>query len=381
MAESSGFFPDISGDRSYTSDWLAKYIASFLGNGVYSGELGAAADGGAMAVVLPSGRAWINGYHYRNDGALTLAIDNADGVLNRIDLLVLRWDVNARSITAQVVKGTPAGTAAAPAVVRTAEQYDLKLAEISVPAGTTAVTQSLITDTRLDKSVCGIVTGMVDQVDTTTFYNQIKDDLAHFKSGSEADFTSWSAEQKASFQTWLDGIKNALDGDTAGNLLNLINAHKADQTVHVTTLACAKSGTVYALTGLTASSGKVRVMFSVPSAYTAGDTVTIDGTAYTLTTTDGSALTSGAWAAGAMITATADVENKALHVRPPVPHTKADIGLGNVDNTADADKAVKYATYSSHAVSSSGSAVRNNTISSSMPTGGQDGDTWDVYDT
>ncbi|WP_411676872.1 hypothetical protein [Caproicibacter sp.] len=79
--------------------------------------------------------------------------------------------------------------------------------------------------------------------------------------------------------------------------------------------------------------------------------------------------------------------------------TKSDLGLGNIDNTADANKSVNYAnsagyagsagsapanggtatyaTYSSHAVSSSGSAVRNNTISSSSPSGGQDGDTWD----
>lgn len=81
-------------------------------------------------------------------------------------------------------------------------------------------------------------------------------------------------------------------------------------------LACTKSGTVYALTGLTATSGKVPVMFSVPTAYAAGDTVTIDGTAYTLKTTDGTALTAGAWAAGAIITGTADIDNKNLWVKP-----------------------------------------------------------------
>jgi hypothetical protein len=234
MAETSGFFPDVSGDREYTSDWLAKYIASFIGNGVYNGELAVTADGSAMSVTLPSGRAWINGYHYRNDGDMTLTIDNADGVLNRVDIVVLRWDVNARSITAQVIKGTPASTAAAPAITRTVEQYDLKLAEISIPAGTTAISQALITDCRLDNSVCGIVTGVLDQVDTTTFYSQIQADLAAFKSGSEADFSTWSEQQKASFDSWFNGIKDILGADEAGNLLNLINDHKADTVSHVT---------------------------------------------------------------------------------------------------------------------------------------------------
>ena len=164
-----------------------------------------------MAVTLPAGRAWINGYHYRNDGPLTLPVDNADGVLHRKDTVVLRWDVNARSITAQVLTGTFSSSPVAPAIVRSAEQYDLKIAEISIPAGTTAITQSLITDTRLDNAVCGIVTGVVQQVDTTTLYAQIQDDLTRFRTTNEADFTAW-----------VQSIKGILGEDEAGNLLNLI---------------------------------------------------------------------------------------------------------------------------------------------------------------
>lgn len=36
-----------------------------------------------------------------------------------------------------------------------------------------------------------------------------------------------------------------------------------------------------------------------------------------------------------------------------------------------------YATYSTHAVGSGGAALRNNTASASMPSGGSDGDGWD----
>lgn len=90
-------------------------------------------------------------------------------------------------------------------------------------------------------------------------------------------------------------------------------------------LSCTKTGTVYALTGLTATTGKVPVMFSADAAYTTGDTVTIDGMAYTLKTTDGSALTAGAWAAGAMVQGIADVDAKTLTVGPPVPHSALDI--------------------------------------------------------
>jgi hypothetical protein len=116
-----------------------------------------------------------------------------------------------------------------------------------------------------------------------------------------------------------------------------ISAHKSDQTVHVTTLACSKSGTVYALTGLTATAGKVPVLFSVPAAYAVGDTVTINGAAYTLKTTDNTALTAGAWAAGAYIHATADIDNKNLWVWPSVPHNAADVGAINPNLLVNTD--------------------------------------------
>ena len=223
MAENSGFFASVGGDRKYNADFLARWIASIIGNGVYDGELAVTAGDG-MAVTLPAGRAWINGYHYRNDGDMALPIDNADGVLNRKDTVVLRWDVNARSITAQVLTGTFSSSPIAPQITRSAEQYDLKIAEISIPAGTTAISQSLITDTRLDNDVCGIVTGVVQQVDTTTLYAQIQDDLTRFRTTNEADFTGWSAEQKAAFDAWLQTMKDIPPEDAAAYLQNQIDA-------------------------------------------------------------------------------------------------------------------------------------------------------------
>ena len=328
MAENSGFFASVGGDRKYNMDFLARWIASIISNGTYNGELAVTADGSAMTVTLPAGRAWINGYYYRNDGDMTLAIDNADGVLNRKDIVVLRWDVNARSITAQVIKGSPASSPIAPQITRTVEQYDLKLAEISIPAGTTAITQSLITDTRLDNDVCGIVTGVVDQVDTTTLYAQIQDDLARFRSVNEADFTAW-----------VNGLKDILDDETAGNLLNLITEHKADtNNPHQTTpeqigavqgntaaWATTDAGigdawnTILVIPGFEFSEG-CQVTFKAPQTPTDSEPVWANriqifreaGGAvigeYALSTLSKEPVSSDAWAVGAMVTVTLSSE-------------------------------------------------------------------------
>jgi len=224
--EKSLFWPDVNGDRPYDDNDVAEFIGGVFTKGGYKGDL-AITTAGNMAVIVPAGRAYVGpiwkNKKYINPSNLTLPIANADGVLHRKDSIVLRYDVNTRDITAKVLTGTFASSPVAPAIVRTAEQYDLKLAEIYIAAGTTQITQAVITDTRLDNSVCGIVTHVIDQVDTTTFYNQIQSDLANFKSVNEADFTAWVAS-----------IKDVLDAETAGNLLNLINDHKADTAVHVT---------------------------------------------------------------------------------------------------------------------------------------------------
>lgn len=99
-------------------------------------------------------------------------------------------------------------------------------------------------------------------------------------------------------------------------LSKLLQGHKADQTVHVTTLACTKTNTVYALTGLTATAGIVSCVFKADAAYAVNDTVTIDGKEYTLKTRDGSALTDNAWAAGAVVGGVVDIAGKVLYVSP-----------------------------------------------------------------
>ena len=213
----SGFFSDVGGDREYDMDFLAAYIGSFISDGVYSDEMAVTADGSAMSVTVKEGRAWMGPdnkrYFKRLPADQTLVIDNADGVLNRKDTVVLRWDINERTITPLVLKGAPASSPTAPAIVRTEEQYDLKLAEVSIPAGTTAITQALITDTRLDNDVCGIVHALVDHLDTATFYQQITADLAEFKASGEADFTAW-----------LESMKDIPPADAAAYLQGQIDA-------------------------------------------------------------------------------------------------------------------------------------------------------------
>lgn len=191
--EKSGFFADIEGDRGYSDNFLAEWVASFIGNGVYNTELGVMAAGDMNITVQP-GRAWINGRIYILTEALTIPVEVSDGKLNRYTSIVLRADANARKITVQAVDGTYSAQPDAPNVTRNSEIYELKLADIYVAAGAISISQAEITDTRLDNEVCGLVYCPVDHIDTDTLYAQIQADLERFQSESQAGFDEWFEE-------------------------------------------------------------------------------------------------------------------------------------------------------------------------------------------
>ena len=184
-------------DRVYLSQHFAAYFASFMGNGVFAGKSNElqvmALSTPQMKVSVLGGQGYINGYWYENTDNLILNIDNADGILNRIDSVVLRLGYAERDMWLAVKKGTPAINPVAPSLTRNADYYELQLATISIPASSISITQSRVSDTRLNKGVCGWVTGLVQQIDTTTLFNQFETYFEEFKKVNEQEYTDWTS--------------------------------------------------------------------------------------------------------------------------------------------------------------------------------------------
>ena len=244
MAEQSGFFNAnvVNGeyDRVYLAEQFAKYFASFIGNGIFGGKsnelMVSESSTTGMKVEVLSGMGWINGYWYENTGNHSLSIAIADGVLNRIDSIVLRWDKVLRNIQLAVKKGEFAGEPSAPAVQRDADVYELKIAEVSVKAGAVSLTQADIRDTRLDSNVCGFVVGVIQQFDTTEFGKQ----LDSFISNYSAEYKDYIDELKDSatasaieYKAFLEGLE--LNGVKELNaLFDRLNALIEDESAFAT---------------------------------------------------------------------------------------------------------------------------------------------------
>ena len=263
-------FNSIDHDRVVKAEDWAWYFATFIGNGVFpkpTNGLQVLADGD-MDVAVKAGCGFINGYAFRNQDDYVITIDVGDGSLNRIDRIVLRWDLTNRQMLLAVKKGTPSASPSAPALTRTADTYELALADISVPRGLTTISQSLITDRRTDPDLCGIVEGTVSQIDWATLtaqldafmaeysaaivhdYNEYIDQIETFESTFEHDASEWmtaqqedfadyvenfeqdaddwmSGEQTA-FEAWVQTLHDILDTETASHLQNEIEALQAE---------------------------------------------------------------------------------------------------------------------------------------------------------
>lgn len=222
MAEKSSFFDSVNADRVYcAADW-ASHMAEYFTNGIFNNGLKVVANND-MSVSIQLGAANVNGYKYKLDtNPKVIDVANADGILNRIDNIVIRLDIPNRQVTAEIVQGNFSENAVAPALTRGTSVYDLRIAKISIPAGTTAITQNLITDCRFNSNDCGNVICAVQSPDFTDILNQY-----------EALWDSLITEKVGSFEQWFEEIKDRLDRDTAGHLLNLINT-KADIPIYDT---------------------------------------------------------------------------------------------------------------------------------------------------
>ena len=175
---------------TYDADDASGYLATRL-SGVYSAEedFAVTAQGG-LSVQVSAGQAWVRPARFKGRSIImeqptTVVLTEADPVRSRIDRIVLRYDAAAKKTSLQVLDGTPDSAApAAPEISRTELVYDLGLAEIRRPAGSTAVTTADITDTRADETVCGVMRDGVTGIPTGTLVQQWQAVIESMKGGS-----------------------------------------------------------------------------------------------------------------------------------------------------------------------------------------------------
>lgn len=184
---------------TYDADDASGYLATRL-SGVYSAEedFSVTAQGG-LSVQVSAGQAWVRPARFKGRSIImeqptTVVLTAADPVRGRIDRVVLRYDAAAKKTRLQVLEGVPDSAGpAAPAITRTELIYDLCLAEIKRPAGSTAVTVADIYDTRADETVCGVMRDGAAGIPAATLIKKLRAEIDKVDKGSFYDKTETDA--------------------------------------------------------------------------------------------------------------------------------------------------------------------------------------------
>lgn len=223
---------------TYDADDASGYLATRQ-SGVYSAEEDFAVSiSGELSLTVSAGQAWVRPSRFKGRSIImeqptTLTLTAADPVRTRIDRVVLRYDAAARQTRLQVLEGTPdSASPTAPAITRTALVYDLCLAEITRPAGSTAITAADVTDTRADEDICGVMRDGVTGIPTAQLIAQWRAAQAAQVAAGQAlldqlreeikDGSAYSkTEADAKFALTADKISTALGYDPGDKLKRL----------------------------------------------------------------------------------------------------------------------------------------------------------------
>ena len=272
-AEEYGYFFDSSSnDRTYSAGSFEDWLKPFFTTGVFTGGLQVTAQSTPdMTVNVSAGFCNIEGKvgRYSSSNSLTLAA--ASGTYDRIDTIVLRRDDTNRCISLEVVTGIASSNPVPTAPTRTATVYELVLAQILVGTGVTEITGSVITDTRSNPDVCGIVAATVTEMDFSQFTTQFNAWFAEFE--TEAD-----SEYAAKLQELADALDQILtEHSLPASVISYSNASSG-----LTSLTVQNAVDELSDIKLDAADGlKMRYVTVATSGWTAGTMTSASGKAYT----------------------------------------------------------------------------------------------------
>lgn len=243
-------------DRAETSDLFALLFASLISDGVLARPstcFQVLGTGEGLSVEVQPGFGMVKGHFAYNDEKMTLSVDSAPQKYSRIDRVVMRCNYLERTVEIVMKTGTEAANPVPPELIRPAagDYFELCLANIRLIAGQKVITQSSITDTRPDSSVCGYITQLIDHLDTDVFFAQLNSFYEEFVEKADGSYDKFMADMQAylnslemsgnsqlkvivdamqnfktiseqDFLDWFDSIKDMLESATNGEMLEEI---------------------------------------------------------------------------------------------------------------------------------------------------------------
>lgn len=220
----SGFFNSVNGDRVYNAEQMSSIFEGLITDGVYEaiGDKLAVQPSGGMTIQVASGRGWCKKHWFNNTTPYQMTLEASDVTLNRWCAVCIKVDESdsVRDAKPSLKYSEYATTPVKPLPENSETVKELILAYVYIKAGAGEITASDITDTRGNSELCGWVTGLIEQLSTTTL------------------FTQW----ESLFNDWFSGLQDLINENTE---TMLVGALPTSVTVTLTAEDWVADGDVY----------------------------------------------------------------------------------------------------------------------------------------
>lgn len=198
-------------DRTYNADDVNDFLEGLVSSqGIYA-TISTACQvvaGTGLQVIVKEGKGIVDNHWFKIESDIALDLETADVILDRIDNIIVRHSSTDRNVKVMVLTGTPASTPEPPTIQRTTNEFDIVLAQVLVKKNSTQITTSNITDTRSYNSICGWITGLINQIDTTTLFNQYEAAQIDFINEKTTQYEEWETTQKGNFDDWFNNVQD-----------------------------------------------------------------------------------------------------------------------------------------------------------------------------
>ena len=200
-----GFFDSINQDRLYNAAQMSMPYKRIVSDGIFPDENGTPSGdflvslSSGMVVLVAPGNALVGGKWAESVDSVEITVAGNSSGYTRIDSIVLRADTSeaVRAVGIVYKQGEEASTPVAPALTNNGTIKELRLADITVPAGTSALSAENIVDQR-GTADCPWVHGLIPPTqaqvaDSVTDY--LEDNPGIFVVDSEFSDSSTNAIQ------------------------------------------------------------------------------------------------------------------------------------------------------------------------------------------
>lgn len=218
----AGFFDAQNKDRTYYADDMNRPYRRIVGNGVFATPLGTpSTDLQVMATdsmqvnVMPGDGIFAYKW-FANQTVLSITVPANNAIAPRIDSVIAQMNTLLEGRVGSIVyrTGTAASEPVPPAINTVEGIVEYRIANILVEPSASVISQSKITDLR-GTSECPWVTGLIQQVDTSTLFLQWQSAFQKYFEDSTSSFTAFENERQADWDEFFARLTEDLTISTS----------------------------------------------------------------------------------------------------------------------------------------------------------------------